>query len=51
MFLAALPMVYTYRSLFVFVIVCSNVADFNKRNQFLTSKLLKQGYRYHKLRK
>ena len=25
--------------------------DFNTRNKFLTQKLLKQGYRYHKLRK
>ena len=31
--------------------VCSNVDDFNKRNLFLTAKLLKQGYRYHKIRK
>ena len=30
---------------------CSNVDDFNKRNLFLTAKLLKQGYRYHKIRK
>jgi hypothetical protein len=30
---------------------CSNVKDFNERNIFITSKLLKQGYRYHKLRK
>ena len=29
--------------------VCSNVDDFNNRNTSLTSKLLKQGYRYHKL--
>ena len=29
----------------------SNVSDFNCRNKALTSKLLKQGYRYHKLRK
>ena len=34
-----------------FARVCSNVGDFNNRNQFLTSKLLKQGYQYHKLRK
>ena len=27
------------------------VADFNNRNLFLTAKLLKQGYRYHKIRK
>ena len=29
----------------------SHVADINTRNQILTAKLLKQGYRYHKLRK
>ena len=29
----------------------SHVSDFNNRNKFLTTKLLKQGYRYHKLRK
>ena len=29
----------------------SYVADFNTRNELLTQKLLKQGYRYHKLRK
>ena len=31
--------------------VCSHVDDFNARNKCLTAKLLKQGYRYHKLRK
>ena len=30
-----------------FARVCSNVDDFNKRNLYLTAKLLKQGYRYH----
>ena len=30
---------------------CSNVDDFNKRDLFLTVKILKQGYRYHKIRK
>lgn len=30
---------------------CSSVDDFNKRNLLITEKLLKQGYRYHKLRK
>ena len=30
---------------------CEFVADFNTRNKLLTQKLLKQGYRYHKLRK
>ena len=29
----------------------SHVTDFNNRNKFLTAKLLRQGYRYHKLRK
>ena len=32
-----------------FVRVRSNVDDFNNRNLFLTAKLLKQGYRYHKI--
>ena len=27
------------------------ITDFNTRNKLLTQKLLKQGYRYHKLRK
>ena len=31
--------------------MCSNVDDFTSRNLFLTAKLLKQGYRYHKIRK
>ena len=34
-----------------FARVSSYVADFNTRNQILTAKLFKQGYRYHKLRK
>ena len=34
-----------------FARVCSHVDDFNTRNKCLTVKLLKQGYRYHKLRK
>ena len=34
-----------------FARVCSYVVDFNNRNLFLTAKLLKQGYRYHKIRK
>ena len=29
----------------------SHVDDFNARNKVLTAKLLRQGYRYHKLRK
>ena len=34
-----------------FARVCSNVDNFNNRNLFLTAQLLKQGYRYHKIRK
>ena len=34
-----------------FARVCSNVDDFNNRNLFLTAKLLKHGYRNHKIRK
>ena len=34
-----------------FARVCSHVEDFNARNKCLTAKLLKQVYRYYKLRK
>ena len=34
-----------------FARVCFNVDDFDNRNLFLTAELLKQGYRYHKIRK
>ena len=34
-----------------FLILYSHVDYFNTRNKCLTAKLLKQGYRYHKLRK
>ena len=34
-----------------FVRVCSHVEYFNARNKCLTAKLLKPGYRHHKLRK
>ena len=37
--------------LICFARVCSNVDDFNNRTLFLTDKLLKQGLRYHKIRK
>ena len=50
MFLALLPMVYIFLSLFV-LLVCFNVDDFNNRKLLFTAKLLKQGYRYHKIRK
>ena len=34
-----------------FARVCSHVDDFNTHNKCLAAKLLKQGYRYHNLRK
>ena len=34
-----------------FARVSSHVDDFNTRNKVLIAKLLKQGYRYHKIRK
>ena len=34
-----------------FARVSSHVNDFNTRNKVLTTKLLRQGYRYHKIRK
>ena len=34
-----------------FARACSSIEDFNHRNLVITEKLLKQGYRYHKLRK
>ena len=37
--------------LICFARVSSHVHDFNTRNKVLTAKLLRQGYRYHKLRK
>ena len=40
--------VYTYQ-LIRFARVCSHVDDLIARNKCLTAKLLKQGYRYHKL--
>ena len=45
--------IYTISSvqLIRFARVCSHVDDFNTRNICLTAKLLKQGYRYHKLGK
>ena len=34
-----------------FARVCCHVGDFNTRNNCLTAKFLRQGYRYHELRK
>ena len=43
--------VVTLMELIRFARVCSHVDDFNARNKCLTAKLLKQIYRYHKLRR
>ena len=37
--------------LICFARVCSNVVDIKNGNLFLTAKIIKQGYRYHKIRK
>ena len=42
-------MVFIFLNLFARV--SSHVDAFNTRNKVLTAKLLRQGYRYHKLRK
>ena len=42
---------YGVSQLIRFARASSHVTDFNNRNKFLTAKLLKQGYRYHKLPK
>ena len=43
--------VYITSQLIRFARASSHVNDFNNRNKFLTAKLLKQDYQYHKLRK
>ena len=49
MFLALHPMESISINSIRFARASSHVADFNTRNNLLTQKLLKQGYRYHKL--
>ena len=44
-------MVYNISLLIRFARASSRVTAFNNRNKFLTAKLLKQGYRYHKQHK
>ena len=52
MFLALHPVAFIFFfNLSEFARASSHVADLNTRNELLTQKLLKQGYRYHKLRK
>ena len=46
-FLVRHPIVLIFLS---FARVSGHVNDFNTRNKVLTTKLLKKGYRYHKLR-
>ena len=46
------PSYGTYISQLIrFASACSNVSDFNNRNQLLTATLLKQAYRFNKIRK
>ena len=40
-----------YELIIPFARASSHITDFNTHNKLLTQKLLKQGYRYHKLRK
>ena len=47
-FLVRHPIVFIFLS---FARMSGPVNDFNTRNKVLTTKLHKQGYRYHKLRK
>ena len=42
-------MMFIFLNIFVFARVSSHADDLNTRNKVLTVKLLKQGYRYHKL--
>ena len=51
MFLALHLMGVYVSQLIRFARASSHVAYFNTRNKLLTQKILKQGYRYHKLRK
>ena len=45
------PSYFYISQLIRFARVSSHVTDFNARNKILPTKLLQQGYRYHKLRK
>ena len=51
MFLVRHPMVFIFLNLFVLLECLVMPKTFNTRNKVLTAKLLRQGYRYHKLRK
>ena len=51
MFLALHPIGVYISQLIRFARASSYITDFNSRNKLLTQKLLKQGYRYHKVRK
>ena len=51
MFLDSHRMVFTFPSLLDLLGVALTFSDFNSKNLQLTSELLTQGYRYHKLKK
>ena len=45
------PVVYISHLITFFARVCSHVNEFNFQNKCLSAKPLKQGHRYHTLRK
>ena len=51
MFIALLPMVYIFLSLFVLLECVLMLMTSTTETYSFTAKLLKQGYRYHKIRK
>ena len=51
MFLSPIPMVYIFLSYLVLLECVLMLMTSTTKNLFLTAKLLKQGYRHHKIRK
>ena len=51
MFLALLPMVYIFLSLFELLEYVLMLMNLTTETYYLTAELSKQGYRYHKIRK
>ena len=51
MFLVRHPMVFIFLNLFDLLECPVMLMTFNTRNKVLTEKILRQGYRYHKIRK
>ena len=51
MFLVRHPILFIFLNLFDLLVCPVMLMTFNIRNKVLTAKLLRQGYRYHKIRK